>query len=340
MTDLKFTRREALALGGAAAFQTATSIAWGQGKVPPMPAKAPDPRKTPPKTTKPKSKGDDEGPPDPESITRVTKDGVSLHFTYYGGTLKKKAVPVIMLHGWGGQGSDYEALALRLQAAGHAAATVDLRGFGRSKTVQMPNGDVKDLDPDTFRVKALESMVNDVETVRKFLLEKNNAGELNIEALCVIGADFSTIVAMNWAKYNWQQPVLPAYKLGQDVKAMVLLSPVSSFKGMTNRDALSHPVVKGKLATFIAAGNEDPKVFGEAKRLHSSLQSFHPRVSNDPAEQKAKLDLFFVTPDTRLQGTQLLGDGLPVMNNILGFINLRLVAKMDEMAWQDRQSPL
>jgi len=342
MTDFRLSRREALAVGGAAAFQTASSIAWGQAKAPPMPGKAaPAAGKAAPAAKGTKSgKEEDEGPPEPESVTRETKDGVGLHFTYYPGTLGKKAVPVIMLHGWGGQGSDYEGLALRLQAAGHAAATVDLRGFGRSKTVQLPNGDVKDLDPDTFRAKALESMINDVETVRKFLLEKNNEGELNIETLCIIGADFSTIVAMNWARYNWQQPVLPAYKLGQDVKAMVLLSPVNSFKGITNREALSHPVVKGRLSTLIAAGNEDPKVFGEAKRFHGSLQAFHPKVSNDPAEQKSKLDLFFVTPDTKLQGTQLLGDGLPVVNNILGFINLRLIAKMDDMPWQDRQNPL
>ena len=334
MKDLKFSRREALALGGAAALQTISAQAWGQAKAPPMPAKG-----EPAKKGK-SSKGEDEGPPEPEDITRETKDGVGLHFTYYPGTLGKKAVPVIMLHGWGGQGSDYESLALRLQAAGHAAATVDLRGFGRSTTYQTPAGDVRDLDPETFRAKELASMVYDVETVRKFLLEKNNEGELNIEALCIIGADFSTIVAMNWARYNWQQPVLPAYKLGQDVKAMVLLSPTTSFKGLTNREALSHPVVKSQLSTMIAAGNEDPKVFAEAKRLHSSLQAFHPKVSNDPAEQKAKLDLFFVTPDTKLQGTQLLGAGLPVANNVLGFINLRLIAKLDDFQWQDRQNPL
>ena len=332
MSDVTLNRRVALAIGGAATCQFAARAAFGQPPARPMPGKA-----APAKGSK---KGNDEGPPEPEEITRETKDGVGLHFTYYPGTLGKKAVPVIMLHGWGGQGSDYEDLALKVQAAGHAAVTVDLRGFGRSKSYQTPAGGVRELDPDTFRTKALESMIYDVETARKFLLEKNNAGEVNIEALCVVGADFSTIVAMNWARYNWEQPVLPAYKLGQDIKALVLLSPAASFKGMTNRNAMSHPIVKSRLSTLIAAGNEDSKVFGEAKRLHSSLQAFHPRVSDDPAEQKAKLDLFFVTPPTKLQGTQLLGNGLPVTNNILGFINLRLVSKMDDFPWQDRQSPL
>ena len=335
MKELKFSRREALAIGGAAALQTATSVGWGQAKAPmPMAAKAAAARGSK------GGKSEEEGPPKPEAVTRETKDGVQLHFTYYAGTAGKKAVPVIMLHGWDGQGSDYEALALRLQAAGHAAITPDLRGFGRTKSYQTPGGDVRDLDPETFRTKALESMIYDVEACRKFLLEKNNEGELNIEALCIIGADFSTIVAMNWARYNWEQPVLPAYKLGQDVKAMVLLSPVASFKGMTNRDALSHPVVKGRLSTLIAVGNEDTKALAEAKRLNSSLQAFHPKVSKDPEEQKNKLDLFYITPDTKLQGTELLGDGLPVANNILGFINLRLVAKMDDLRWQDRQNPL
>jgi pimeloyl-ACP methyl ester carboxylesterase len=340
MKDFNLTRRAALALGGVAAYQFAGSVGWGQAKPQPMSSKRPPmPAKGAAKTPK-ATKTDDEGPPPPESITRETKDGVALHFTYYAGTLGKKAVPVIMLHGWDGQGSDYEEFALRLQAAGHAVVTPDLRGFGRSKSVQTPSGDVRELDPETFRAKAIESMTYDVETVRKFLLEKNNEGELNIEALCVIAAEFSTIVALNWSRYNWEQPVLPAYKLGQDVKAIVLLSPVASFKGTTSREALNHQVIKSRLSTLIAAGNEDPKVFGEAKRLHSSLQAFHPKVSNDPAEQKTKLDLFFVTPETKLQGTQLLDDGLPVANNILGFINLRLVAKMNDLEWQDRKNPL
>jgi pimeloyl-ACP methyl ester carboxylesterase len=335
MQDLTFNRRVALAAGGATACQLAMGSAFAQPKAADKPAD----KKTD-KTAKKTAKKEDEGPPPPESFTRETKDGVNLHFTYYAGTLGKKAVPVIMLHGWGGQGSDYDSFALKLQATGHAAATVDLRGFGRSKTYQTASGDTKELDPNRFNVKALQSMVADVEVVRKFLLEKHNAGECNIDALCVIGADFSTIVAMNWARYNWEQPVLPAYKLGQDVKAIALLSPVSSFKGMTNREALANNVVKSKLSTLIAAGQEDAKVFGEAKRLHSSLQAFHVKVSSDPEEQKSKLDLFFVTPETSLQGTQLLENGLPVANNILGFINLRLVAKMNDFEWEERKSPL
>lgn len=342
MTDVRFTRRAALAAGTLAACDLAAGSLFGQAKVPPgkapvVPPAKPDP-KAKPKTTKTRPKADEEGPPPPESITRATKDGVRLHFTYYGGTLGKKAVPVIMLHGWGGQGSDYEALALRLQAAGHAAVTVDLRGFGRSKTVQTPSGDVKDLDPDSFRAAAIQSMTADVETVRKFLLEKNNEGQLNIEALCVIGADFSTIVALNWARYNWEQPVLPAYKLGQDVKALVLLSPVAAFKGATNREALTNQVVKSRLSTLIVAGEEDPKPFAEAKRLHTSLKAFHVKPTSE--NQKDKLDLFFVHPATSLQGTQLLGDGLKVPEQILGFINLRLVSKLDDFTWQDRQNPL
>ena len=282
--------------------------------------------------------------PEPEDLTLETKDGVSLRCTYYPGTAKKASIPVIMVHGWEGQRSEYDALALALQSVGHTVIVPDLRGHGQSTIVKLANGDTETIDPEKFRQKELESMVLDVECCKKFLLEKNNEGECNIESLCVIGSELGAIVAMHWAVYDWGKARLPAYKLGQDVKALVLLTPLNSFKGMTTREAMANPVVRSKLSVLLVAGNEDSKGLAEAKRMHKSFESSRPKVDNDPDEQRKKLDLFLAEADTSLTGTKLLGNGVRIGRNsvaqyIANFINLRLVAKQEELAWTDRTGP-
>jgi pimeloyl-ACP methyl ester carboxylesterase len=280
--------------------------------------------------------------PEPEDLTLETKDGVSLRCTFYPGTAKKASIPVIMIHGWEGQRSEYDGLALALQSLGHTIIVPDLRGHGQSTIVKLPSGDNETIDPEKFRQKELESMVLDIERCKRFLIEKNNQGECNIESLCVIGSELGAIVAMHWAVYDWGKARLPAYKLGQDVKALVLLTPMSSFKAMTTREAMASPVVRSKLSILLVAGNEDSKGLAEAKRMHKSFESSRPKV--DEEDQRDKLDLFLAEADTSLTGTKLLGNGVrigrsSVAQYIANFINLRLVAKQEEFAWTDRTGP-
>ena len=281
-----------------------------------------------------------DGPPDPEPISLETKDGVQLRATYYGGTLKKKAVPILMIHGWKGQQDEFRMVARGLQANGHAVLTVDLRGHGLSTVQRTPQGD-KELEPDKLRANDIERMVMDLEACKRFLVDKNNAGELNVSALCLVAAEFGTIPAMRWTLIDWSAARLPSYKQGQDVQAVALLSPVETFKGVTARPALSHQLIRGKtISKLICVGADDPKALSDAKRLHSTLERFHGKPP--PREQAAeKQDLFFVTADTQLQGTELLDlAAFKIGDNLLQFVKLRLVARMDAFPWEERRNPL
>jgi hypothetical protein len=190
----------------------------------PMPGGVPTTKTPPPqaKTAKDKSKSSDKPPP-PEDITLETTDGISIRATWYLGTKKKESIPIIMVHGWEGSRGEYDGLARFLQSLGHSSVIPDLRGHGDSKIQKGPRGETKALEPDTFRPRDMESMVQDLEACKRFLMEKNNAGECNIEMLCLIGAEFGSILATRYAALDWSVPNLPAYKQGQDVKALVLL---------------------------------------------------------------------------------------------------------------------
>ena len=275
--------------------------------------------------------------PPPEDVNFETKDGVNIRATYYAGLAKKESIPVIMIHGWEGARGEYDALAKSLQEAGSSCLVPDLRGHGQSTSQKLADGSTKTLAADKFRPSELDAMVLDVEACKKFLMERNNRGELNINALCVIGADFGCILALRWSALDLTAPPLLAYKQGQDVKAIVLLSPLQAYKGLTVRDALAVPDIK-RISMMIVSGKSDNKGAPEAKRLHQSLQTFHAKVnSNDQEDVKKNQDLFLVQPETSLQGTKLLGPGLPVIVNIGKFIELRLKNKLADYSWSDRK---
>lgn len=283
--------------------------------------------------------------PDPEEITRDSKDGVVLKMTYFPGTLGKKSAPVILLHGWGGQRGDMEPLAKYLQSLGHTCLSVDLRGHGESVKGKFTekNGEIgfKDIDKDDFQKPHMETMALDLEAAKKFLLDKNNAGECNIEALGIVACDVSCLVAMRWSIADWSVQNLPAFKLGQDVKALVLLSPVGSHKAYVAPDFFTNPYTRKNISVLLAAGKEDAKSLSEAKRLHSKLQSFHPKATGDRDLDAKTQDLFLVeAPNTNLAGSKLLSPALPIMKNIAVFLNLRLIEKQDTYTWSERRSPL
>ncbi len=279
----------------------------------------------------------------PEFISRESKDGVLVKATYYKGNLGKKAVPVLMVHGWNGQQDEYRAIAQAfIQKAGHAVLTVDLRGHGLSTQQKMRDGGVKDIDLSRMRPADIKNMVWDLEACKKFLVEKNNDEELNVASLCVVGAEFGGIIAMLWTVMDWSAARLPAFKQGQDVQALALLSPMESFKGVSARDAITSNLLKGRpISKMIAVGSGDNKALSEARRLHTTWERFHGKPPETEEEIADRQDLFFHTEDTELQGTQLLDlNAFKIWRNLAGFISRRLVAKMDSFPWAERKKPV
>ena len=266
-------------------------------------------------------------PPPPEKITLTTSDGVTLAATFYPSDLGKDTVPVILVHAYKGSRGDFDELALKLQDAGHAVIAPDLRGHGESDG---PDG--------TLRAADFAAMAkHDLEAVKRFLVEKNNAGQLNIERLGVVGVEMGATVAINWAALDWSWPVLATGKQGQDVKALALISPQWSFKGLKIHDAVAHPNIRGDLSVLIVAGRRSSKLLQAARRLHNALARYH--FTPPPEDAAEKQTLWLKTPQTSLQGTQLMNEkSLQVNEMILNFVELRLVNP--SFPWRARRTPL
>jgi pimeloyl-ACP methyl ester carboxylesterase len=281
--------------------------------------------------------------PEPEDVPLETKDGVSLMATYYPGTAKKETIPIIMVHGLDGQRGDFHAMAMYLQGLGHASIVPDLRGHGQSKAQKLPNGATRTIKVDAMNRLELERMMFDLEACKKFLLDQNNKGEVNIEELCVMGSEFGSILAVRWAALDWSAKILPAFKQGQDVKALVLLSPLQTYKGVSLREALVFPPVQTQVAVMLIAGTKDTKATSEAKKIYNSLHGHHPKVDDDDEARKV---VVLLQPETALAGTKLLTTSLrlPTWGSppqaIARFIDLRLVDRKADFPWQERKSPL
>jgi len=283
----------------------------------------------------PPARGGKDEPPKPEEIggaELTTRDGVQLKATFSPSNKGKEAVPVILLHSYKGSRKEYVGLADLLHKSGHAVLVPDLRGHGDSTTQYFGPGRTQELDASKFRTDDFARMVSyDMETLKAFLIKRNNAGELNIEKLCVVGGEMGASVALDWARLDWSWPVLVGKKQGQDVKALVLISPELNFRGHDVRPALSHPAVQRQLSMLIIVGNDDSRAVAEARRLEGMLSRYHPK----PDDLKQQ-DFFFARLGTKLQGTQMLGvQGINVEGGILNFIELRLVER--EFPWNIRE---
>lgn len=277
--------------------------------------------------------------PEPENVTlETTKDGFVLKATYYGGTNKEDTVPIIMVHDYGeGHGrGEFHRLALGLQKArGHAVLVPDLRGHGDSTRRRLPDGSDRDVKYDQLRPTDFGAMITaDLEETKRFLMRRHNSKQLNIDKLVVVGAGaMGSVVALNWVHQDWSWKQTPFLKQGQDVKALVLLSPANNFKSLKTQQVFSHPYIAAKLSLMLVGGRAEQDI----KQLYNKFKAKHAPTPEDEAERVKHQDLFYFLEDTDLRGAALLAPELPVNRNILQFIDLRIVQKAEDFPWKSRE---
>lgn len=261
------------------------ALAWAQAKAPPLPADA---------------------IPKPQVVSLTTHDGQVIKATYYPGLRGKDSVPVILLHGFGGNRLDFLPLAMELQRRGYACIAPDLRGHGESAAMRDAAGRTVKVVPEDLRLPDLAAMVaHDVEAVKKFLVTENDAEKLNIEKLCLVGCDLGASVAINFAARDWSFPQLPNLKQGQDVKAVVLISPQWDYKGFGIGEALGHPAVQRQVNVEILVGNKQARALADARRLYRRLARYRG-LEGAKSEEDYRSSVVLIQAPTEEQGAKLL----------------------------------
>jgi pimeloyl-ACP methyl ester carboxylesterase len=198
------------------------------------------------------------------------------------------------------------------QRPSFAVITVDLRAHGDSTKQAFPDGSQVELDAARLGKDDFLAMAGlDMEAVRGFLVVKNDAGELNLNKLCLVGSGMGANVAATWAAQDWAAPALAVGKQGQDVKALVLLSPRWSYRGLSLQAPMRFAPFKELVAWMLIYGDEDRRVQVDVERVENQLEPFHPQTQD--AGAAGRRGLVVVNWRSKLQGSTLLSKVGPAL---------------------------
>jgi dienelactone hydrolase len=243
----------------------------------------------------------------PPSIERVrelkTSDGVRLEMAYY--PPKGKAIAtVILVHDLNGSEKSVRRLAAGLQEAGCAVAVPDLRGHGNSKS-EGHDVSKKKLTVNQIRmipasgggrIRNFAAIKGDLETVRNWLQQKESEGDIDLDRLCIIGSGLGGTLAATWAVADWNWLPNTQGPQGQQVKAIILISPVWADQGISMTNALGARTRDGRdikplledLPVMIIAGIKDRQSEQLFKRLKGARPMSWSQESADGTKQQSK----------------------------------------------------
>ncbi|MEZ6067795.1 MAG: hypothetical protein R3B90_19260 [Planctomycetaceae bacterium] len=217
----------------------------------------------------------------PAQVTKSTESvtgpgGWTIKFSYYpaleklpsGVTQKLEEAPVIILiHGresdrllWdktsAPPGPAGKPFAEFLQSEGYAVVAVDMRKFGDSKQEGQ-----SEIGPNDY-----EAMVFDLVAVKLFIQEQHQSQQLNMRKLGIVALDDMAPVAATFAAEDWDTPPHDDHAIlsertprGQDVRALVLVSPVMS-SGRLQTTAPIRRLANPQLAALVGSPQLTPAI--------------------------------------------------------------------------------
>ncbi len=270
-------------------------------------------------------------PPKPRPVTLKTKDGIKLRAFYFPSDQEKDAIPVLLVHEWEGQASPYVRLVVALRDAGCAVLALEYRGHGGSREYVDRRGEVKKFNLATMSKADVANIISrDMEEAKEFLKKENNDGKLNLNALVVVGVREGCVIAANWAARDWSFATVGSRKRGQDVKALVMISPKKLAKGIPMDPVLTNAAVMALPIMFIA-GSESPDA-DDTDRIVKRVEAYKKRVGRGVAEG---LEVKMVK--TSLSGPALVKESPNVIPSIKDFILGQVKISDEENAWIARE---
>ena len=303
-------------------------------------------------------RSDDDEQTGPEEVTLETKDKVQLVCTYFapGKPPKsaereedsntevdpeedsidgKQVIPYIILHDWKSSRQDTTALAEFLSSQGNAVIIPDLRGHGDSIRVA---GYDKEIDAADFKAAEIAAVMGDIERCKRFLIKKNNAGELNIDMLAVIAIGKTVPLATAWVVQDWSYAPYNSKRIkqGQDVKALIMISPEKKLGSFALNRVISAPIFSGSAAlpTIVAWGTENSQA-KEVLSIYNRLEKRRPGAKDQSGATKT---LYKAALGNSLDGVKIGANSK--LTKLWSFFHKTVSRKindnLDKLPWQDR----
>lgn len=178
-------------------------------------------------------------------------------------------------------------------------------------------------------------LARDVHAVKRFLVDQNNAGRLNIRRLGLVAAGEGCSVAMQWMDdFEFKDPVMTGRtRLGGDLSALVLVSPIWNYKGM--RPPVSFGEGSDQLPILLISGDKD-KTAADARQFARLM-----RIPEGPSTKLAsggrvRPNSVWIKENSTLEGTDLVRAGdFKVDAKIRGFLMGRLTSDV-RLSWERR----
>jgi pimeloyl-ACP methyl ester carboxylesterase len=246
-------------------------------------------------------------------VLEAEGDGFPIHISYYPALEDKNpggvenAPVVILIHGENGSRLFWDkssapqggkSFAVALNDFGYAVVTVDLRKHGES----VVEGQTKVLENNDYTKMAR----GDLPAVKLFLVQEHEAKKLNVNKLGIVVSDLMAPVALEYAELDWrQQPYLdgpggsPGTPRGQDVRAIALLSPISSIGRVNGTKALNYlKNAEMGIGFFLVAGTRDAADKNQTSKMHEVLANV----------RQSEERVTFLQPNTNARGTDLFAN--------------------------------
>ena len=107
-------------------------------------------------------------------------------------------------------------------------------------------------------------------------------------------------------------PPLLVGKQGQDVKAIALISPMWSYRGLSMQEPMRFAALKRNVAWLLIAGGQDSKMKTDFDRIQKQLERGHPVNDKNPGAQRQGFAVNLMP--TSLQGDALIGQSAATIN--------------------------
>jgi len=270
------------------------------------------------------------------------KDGFPIAITYYESPLGQEAPAVILLHMKGENRLVWkDGLAEKLQQEGFAVVAVDLRRHGDSKRNAGAVGTANRNRRTRLTVRDHKAMVlYDLEAVKSFLMKQHHAKKLNVRKTAIVAPEFSAPIAVEFTRRDWlKEPYDDAPTAaartprGQDIRALVLMSPKESVRGVIpGRSWIDVAKPRWGIHFLVMYGTQDVVDRGR------DAQSIRRKLLTGNRKSKKQVRVYEAKYNTKLRGTDMLDRVPKIETHFMGFLKKHVKDLPGQ--WVDRRSRL